>query len=826
MRRGVLACLFDVCAYSPEQLAVEASGESQVAVLIVALAGFITRSDGAADEEEVALAVGCWAKLLSCSAALHAAVDGAFRAHLDAVLRALRLVAAAAGVADSDGAVAPVAASVLACYRALLARLYHRVPPAACAAAYAAALDGLRSPQRRVALAAAEFWHEMAAKPEAVLDICDEPAGGAAGGALLPTLLGCLVEALVMCDAEVAEVEHEEAPPPEAPPRAADSVDGDASDGSDAGACDFQLWSQRRCVAGALDRLARRLGSGLLAPPGCQGGWFVRTQIAARMQAAEWREQEAAVLALGVIARGCGDGVAHLLPEVVPVMLGACEGDAAVRCAARTAAILWALGRYLPWFGRDGAAFTRYLLLVLRSLHAAHPRVQHGALAAFAAILDWEVEEAAAAAYVQEPGEEGCVAMAAPSAPPGGVGAHFDAVVVHLADCVAAAARGGGGPQAARVVDALGQFLAACGGRVARCPAAQQVLLAPLLGSLLPGAPVDDAHVQPALLRCVLGAMEGGAAPAVAPYFSAVVAHVVAVYGRYCEVRCGGAAPGARGPCAAAARLAVDVAAAVCDYNGPAARPAVAELFRATCYPGSRLDFFDLIFLPIARAAGAGDAGPFDAADVMAAVNFAGERLRPWRDALVPRATATLSGVFPALRCDAPLCNDVLWYCGQLAAAVSGGPDSQPCLQSIAAHVLPVLQQIDWDANLLRNAALAAGKIGWAAPDVLAAAFKDSFLTLMAHLTVVPEYGPLSEKAHAFVGVLRALALDLNVLQGEGCMAALARGLASFADIASNAELLLESVQLLQRVKAALGAERWRVVAAGTFPRAAVARVA
>ena len=71
----------------------------------------------------------------------------------------------------------------------------------------------------------------------------------------------------------------------------------------------------------------------------------------ARLAQPEWRLRESAILALGAVAEGCGDGLKSMAPQIVQALLPLLPDP---RPLVRSIAC-WTLGRYCKWlFPRDG----------------------------------------------------------------------------------------------------------------------------------------------------------------------------------------------------------------------------------------------------------------------------------------------------------------------------------------------------------------------------------------------------------------------------------------------------------------------------------------
>lgn len=96
-------------------------------------------------------------------------------------------------------------------------------------------------------------------------------------------------------------------------------------------------WNLRKCSAAALDVLATVFHQSVLE--------VILPYLKENLRHPEWPYREAAVLALGAVADGCLEGVAHHLPELVPYLITLLNDEEPlvrqITC--------WTLGRYSRW---------------------------------------------------------------------------------------------------------------------------------------------------------------------------------------------------------------------------------------------------------------------------------------------------------------------------------------------------------------------------------------------------------------------------------------------------------------------------------------------
>lgn len=143
----------------------------------------------------------------------------------------------------------------------------------------------------------------------------------------------------------------------------------------------YAEWNLRKCSAAALDVLSTVYESRLLE----QCLPHLRQTLASQ----DWREREAAILALGAIAEGCMAGMIPILPELFPHLLTMLKDS---RPLIRQIAC-WTLGRYGRWAAHlpDGER-QRYLEPLIEGLLGSmldnNKKVQEAGCSAFAALED------------------------------------------------------------------------------------------------------------------------------------------------------------------------------------------------------------------------------------------------------------------------------------------------------------------------------------------------------------------------------------------------------------------------------------------------------
>ena len=97
-------------------------------------------------------------------------------------------------------------------------------------------------------------------------------------------------------------------------------------------------WNLRKCSAAALDVLSNVFQDTLLP--------VLFPLLKRTLFSSDWLVKESAILALGAVAEGCGQGIRDHLAELVPFLVQCCLSD--VRALVRSITC-WTLSRYAHW---------------------------------------------------------------------------------------------------------------------------------------------------------------------------------------------------------------------------------------------------------------------------------------------------------------------------------------------------------------------------------------------------------------------------------------------------------------------------------------------
>lgn len=177
----------------------------------------------------------------------------------------------------------------------------------------------------------------------------------------------------------------------------ASTEDGSAADGDDDDGDDddeVEEWNLRRASALTLDDLSEYYGDAILET--------VLSCIASMIRNADWRQQEAAVLALGAFCEGCFDSLTRYLPDICPMLLQLLEaGNTHFLVVSIT---LWTSTRLGPFFLATPNLMERLMACILSKMVNPSKMVQGGAVEALMEMLSKAEEgqmDVAAPAIVQ-----------------------------------------------------------------------------------------------------------------------------------------------------------------------------------------------------------------------------------------------------------------------------------------------------------------------------------------------------------------------------------------------------------------------------------------
>ncbi|KAK1299596.1 Transportin-1 [Acorus calamus] len=237
-----------------------------------------------------------------------------------------------------------------------------------------------------VALEACEFWSAY----------CDARLPPERLREFLPRLIPVLLSNMVYAedDESLADAEDDESFPDrdqDLRPRFHSSRfhgNDDAEDDDDA----VNVWNLRKCSAAALDVISNVFGDEIL--PTLMP--FIETKLATTSDS-NWKEKEAAVLALGAVSEGCINGLYPHLPQIIVILMPLLDDQfplvRSITC--------WTLSRFSKYIvqGMDNQKgheqFDNILKGLLRKILETNKRVQEAACSAFATLEEEAAEELA-----------------------------------------------------------------------------------------------------------------------------------------------------------------------------------------------------------------------------------------------------------------------------------------------------------------------------------------------------------------------------------------------------------------------------------------------
>eukprot|EP01063_Lacrimia_lanifica_P035700 TRINITY_DN688_c0_g1_i2.p1 TRINITY_DN688_c0_g1~~TRINITY_DN688_c0_g1_i2.p1 ORF type:complete len:957 (+),score=378.80 TRINITY_DN688_c0_g1_i2:113-2983(+) len=790
-RSAVLGAVKDVCTYCADQLELvdAASNQCQASVLVPEMVSFVLKTEA---PKEVSYATqGLFALLDYQSEEANSPIYSAFGQCLQQTVHALKKAMKVGEAASAESTRIVVAA--LGCYRLLL-YYYTQLKAINALGEIMQMLFSLTSghPNSRIALAACEFWRDLSKGAEYVNDLVDLR--------LVPDLGKMLLSKLVYDDDELAEIEGEEEYAPKANMRQQGSRPQDGDDDED-GEGSVQLWTLRRCAAETLEGLARLVPLVLLPPSDHEGGqkrmWFLAEQVLPRLQAQNWREQESAVLALGVLASGMDSSVLQYYPDLFPHLLRVLEGTPPHYMLHSTT--LWALSQNVEWIYEDEERFRAYLPMLLRLMTAPKRKVQENAVSALSAVLDQEQK------FLESDGHTYLASNPA----------YLEAVLTHIAQGLAPG--GFQGFQLCILYDAIRVLAEALGTQLAT-PSGQEKLLKPLLEYHLVNANPTEHLVLPQLL-CTLNSVVAGLGSHFAPYRVNLYNHCLGYYGKFFEaqfrvrdgaMRIEDVPDFGQNPTMAMDLITTFLFTAEEDE---ADLEQVKQMILHTKYPGTDFGFLDLVLVPLTQPEVLSSWKDIHDQHFMKSINFVGEFMKPFAGKLAEPVMQALPSLFLHLKEDTDLCNDMAWFLGQFMHDMAGNmsPEQQQALVGqIANHLVPILVAQAWDKNLLMNVAVAVGKVAQYQPQMLAPALDSFFVPLVHYIGETIDSGgneeQPSERAVAFEGVTKMLAANFSVLEDPVKIKALAKAMNKFINLDQNyPSLHHKCVEIASNLRNALG---------------------
>eukprot|EP01065_Artemidia_motanka_P018079 TRINITY_DN21425_c0_g1_i1.p1 TRINITY_DN21425_c0_g1~~TRINITY_DN21425_c0_g1_i1.p1 ORF type:complete len:936 (+),score=351.19 TRINITY_DN21425_c0_g1_i1:83-2890(+) len=787
-RRGIILCVRDICEDCAADLdrAPAPGVPAPSGDLLTRLVQFVGST---ADATELAYGVDALRYLLSSDAAgkassTIAAVCGQLVSPiLQAGLRCMQLCSGGGRGASR------VRASMMSCLRVLM--FYYRELKAAGVVQelYAAAFSCVADADAEVALAGVEFWDEASHERAAVRDLVQMGT--------VHIVIATLLRKMPYSDLEVAMLEDEETRPQLDPPtrhraptrRRIEDDGGDDDDVSQMSS--VEQYSARTCAASALERLAETLEHSVVTPPGQQAGWLLNTELQPRLGSADWREQEAAVLALGCVAKGSPEALTPIHKDMAELLLTIVSPESPHHWLVKSIAF-YTLSQVDGWVvaqheSGNSAYLERYLALLLAGLKDGKKKVQCDAVSAFAELV------CRAGSHLHNPAY---LSQILPALSKGLTPAGFTARnLIILLDAV--------------------QTLTHGAGEALATPQGHGFLFTPLVTQLLPATP-DAAVVTPNVLVCI-AIVARSLGPGFLPYAELCTRRAVSFIGGYYQARAAfmEAPHTTEEPDDEVFILYFDIVSQMVHgvSRDASALESIRALLAGTMYPGTSYTMFDFGMVPLLQPALACDVRP-----TTAATSFVGEHLVKFAELQrLVLAEGSLSAMVSYLSSDDAACNDVCWLLGE-ASPLLGSPERHALGGSVLERLVCVLQTAAGDQpfelNTLMNAALSAARFGSAA-DVYGRMVEPVATLVLSLITRVPDG---ADKEAGMIGVLTALGNCPGSLRERRRIGALLSCMTSFQEMSPQLEQACKWT--LVRLKGEVGAmwQSIRDLFPATFP--------
>lgn len=508
-------------------------------------------------------------------------------------------------------------------------------------------------------------------------------------------------------------------------------------------------WNLRRSSAAGLDMLSNHFGDELLP--------IILPIVQQRLQDADWRTRESAILALGAISNGCATGLAPYMPDMVAMLLPTLkDARPMVRCIS-----CWVLGRYSKWLleradGGQRGEVDAVVQGVCERLLDHNRRVQEAACGAAASLLEEGEPERHMAPY-----------MAA------------------ILQTLATALQRYGRKAMRSAYDTISTAVEQAPGLVAQ-PQLSQLILPPLFGKL-DTLPDGDRELLP-LLEC-LTAVVSRVGAASEPFAAACFFRCIGLVERAEQA----AGSGAFDPDEAAEFVvgALDLISGMAEGLGVSIESLV-----------GRSPLRDIVVRackdPDADTRQSGFALVGDLAKACA------PHIKP---ALADLFHSALYNLEPSMVTQRTVsaCNNAAWCMGELAIKCSSDELKPFALQALER--LATILQVPTGAlprSLVENAAITLGRIAWMCPEPLAPHASAFLGPWCATLRGIRDD---IEKEHAFLGLCALL--RLNPQAAGNCFTALCEAIVSWRHVGCEG-LHNELIQLMQGYKAQLaGMGQW-----------------
>lgn len=470
-----------------------------------------------------------------------------------------------------------------------------------------------------------------------------------------------------------------------------DEADEDASDSEDEWD-DFSEWNLRKCSAASLDLLANIYKDQLLPH------LLPNIDLCFR-EDAKWTVRESGILALGAVAEGCFSGLEKHLSQLVPYLIRSLV-DARPLIRSITC---WTLSRYSKWIMKeksDEKYFQPLMAELLKRILDKNKKVQEAACSAFATL-----EEEAQ-----------------------------DRLLPYLGPILQNLMFAFNKYQAKNMLilyDAIGTLAEAVGVALNR-PEFINILMPPLMHKWNQ-LQDDDRSIFPLLecLTAIAQAIKVGFAHYAAPVYArclGIIEKNLAMQRRALQQKAQNEEYEL--PDKEFVVCALDLLSGLAEGLGPSIESLV----------GGHANTLALLFECVK------DTNPDVRQSAFALLGDLAKacigHIRPHLDKFLPIAAQNLNPTHISV------CNNASWAIGEIAMKI--GHDIKPYIPQQMQHLVPIITKQDLVRNLLENASITIGRLGYASPESVSPFLLEIAMPWCAYLSGIRED---TEKEHAFRGL-------------------------------------------------------------------------
>lgn len=231
--------------------------------------------------------------------------------------------------------------------------------------------------------------------------------------------------------------------------------------------------------------------------------------------------------------------------------------------------------------------------------------------------------------------------------------------------------------------------------------------------------------------------------------------------------------------------------------------------------PGVEMSLLQLAFMSIDQ----GLPMEVDRSVIDASVCFLGEAIKTYPDIVIQQLMPKIPILLSLIDKDDPCSNNCVWFCGEIAVALSKPPFAQqqavidPSIGQMANVLVPIIVKEEWYFQILQNTAIACGKCGLAATALMAPQLGSFLKPMCKHLQLFPDH-PV--KWQAWEGIVKMLKVNFVVMQDPLNIQAVALAMAGTRHRPSDGLLTQQFIDIVHQLHQAAGAQ-WPQVRA-CFP--------